>query len=104
MNTQTIIALCEKTRELDLAITTLRTLCILAEEGAQTMTDLARKLGLETASTTVVARRLELLRYAIRKHGSKDRRVVRISITDHGRNALNDIITAAAQEACDAAA
>lgn len=106
MNPQALAAALFKARELELGASTLHTLCLLSAKGPQSMTRIAAELGLDPAAITGTADRLESLRFARRIHGRPDRRVVRLAITDHGREALADILreaTAASWEILPAA-
>lgn len=91
MNPQAIAAALHRGRALDLSASTLQALCILSK-GEQTMTSLAREMEVDPANITGIGDRLESLRFARRIFGRPDRRKVRLAITDHGREALADII------------
>lgn len=101
MNPQAIAAALSKARELELGATTLHALCILSAKGPRNMTQLAAEIGIDPAAITGTADRLEDLSFACRRHGKPDRRKVCLSITNHGREALADIIREATAASWD---
>jgi MarR family 2-MHQ and catechol resistance regulon transcriptional repressor len=80
-----------------LSASALHTLCALRASGADSliMTSVARKLDLSTAAVTHIADNLERLGFIERAPSESDRRVIWINLTDRGRDALTDILTAA---------
>lgn len=80
-----------------LSFSALRTLCELRASGADSliMTSVARKLDLSTAAVTHIADDLERRGFINRAPSATDRRVLWLNLTDRGRDALTDILTAA---------
>jgi DNA-binding MarR family transcriptional regulator len=92
MNPQAIAAAIHRARQLDLHASTLQVLCILSATGPSSLHHLSAELEITGAALTNIADRLESLRYAARTQTRHDRRGITLTITDHGREALADII------------
>jgi DNA-binding MarR family transcriptional regulator len=58
---------------------------VLAEQDGSTLTHLAGRLVLDSATTTGLADRLELASLVVRRADGKDRRVSRLFLTERGR-------------------
>jgi DNA-binding MarR family transcriptional regulator len=80
-----------------LSASSLHALCALRASGADslTMTGAARQLDLSTAAVTGIADGLEARGFIQRAPSAADRRVTWLNLTDRGRDALTDILTAA---------
>lgn len=92
MNPQAIAAVIARARQLDLHASTLQALCILSVDGSCSLNHLTSELEITGPAVTCVADRLESLRYAVRSQTRHDRRGITLSITDHGREAMADIV------------
>jgi len=64
---------------------------ILEKEGEARMSDLAKFLRVSTASVTGVTDRLVRDAYVVRERGTKDRRVVKIKLTQKGSRLINTL-------------
>lgn len=71
--------------ELELAGPKLLAIVWLGHDGALTMGELSRRLGVTEKGVTGLADRLEEHGYCLRERGEKDRRVVRLRLTAMGR-------------------
>lgn len=69
----------------DLSIAEMHTLTAIGPYEARTMTTTAEDLGITTGTLTVAIDRLVKKGYVIRKRDTKDKRVVRISLTRSGK-------------------
>ena len=74
-------------RHLGLGLTSLETLFALAEQGSQTLGDLAIYIGVSTASFTATADSLVKKGLASRVHGTTDRRKIHLRLTGKGEQA-----------------
>lgn len=95
MTTRSLSAALLKASELDLSSSSLHALAIIADNDEPTMTEIASKMKVDPANITGMADRLEKLGFVRRVFGDRDRRKVRLQITDDGRNAMADIIASA---------
>lgn len=69
----------------DLSIAEMHTLTAIGPYEARTMTKTAEDLGITTGTLTVAIDRLVKKGYVIRQRDTKDKRVVRISLTRNGK-------------------
>lgn len=92
MNPQALAAAMRCARNLELSASTLQALCILSVRGSCSLNHITNELEITGSAVTGIADRLENLRFAARTHNPLDRRGITLSITEHGRNALADII------------
>lgn len=77
--------------QLNLSISHLRALHLLASGGAMAMKDLAEQLSLTPPSVTALARRLVQTGLVERAPHADDSRVVMLSLTAEGRTLLHEI-------------
>ena len=68
----------------DLTYTQYITLIVLFEKNHQTMTDLGKRLHLDSGTLTPLLKKLETKKYVKRVRGIKDERRVYIDLTDKG--------------------
>ena len=61
---------------------------MLERKGACTMGDLAASLGISASSVTIACKRLEKAGFLTRDRQQRDERVVKVDLTDHGRDQL----------------
>lgn len=74
----------------DLTLLELRGLSAFADRMAEyTMSELSKNLHLPLSNMTVIIKRLEAKGIVLRQRSQSDRRIVRVSLTEHGRNVLN---------------
>lgn len=92
MNPQAITAAVSRARYLGLSASNLQALCILSVQGSCSLNHIASELAVSSAAVTSIADKLEHLTFASRSHNRHDRRGISLAITDHGREALADII------------
>jgi DNA-binding MarR family transcriptional regulator len=72
----------------------LQALCDLGASESIVMTHLARRLGISSAAITGMIDSLEKSQFVVRQNSRTDRRKIWITLTDLGRRALSDILTA----------
>jgi len=72
----------------NLGISPILVLHELKEKGPQKPSDLAAALGYTPGALTNIANRLMKSAYVKRQHDEQDRRVVRLEITEEGKNCL----------------
>ena len=63
----------------------------LAQQKFLTMSEIAQRMGHTTAAATGLVDRLENLGYAVRAHGSEDRRKIMVQITERGLSLVASI-------------
>lgn len=69
-------------------ITSVQLLCLsaMAEDGATTATAIAGKVHLSSSTVVGILDRLEGKKYITRQRDERDRRIVRVSLTESGRH------------------
>jgi len=72
----------------------LQALCELAASDSIVMTHLGRRLGISSAAITGMIDALEKIQFVARQTSRTDRRKIWITLSDLGRRALSDILTA----------
>jgi DNA-binding MarR family transcriptional regulator len=75
----------------DLAVSTLKVLCHIAEVGHETLTELARLAGISTAAVTGLIDRAEARGWIVRFRVADDRRMVRVELTQRGRELVEGL-------------
>lgn len=75
----------------DISISQVQTLDILASEGAKSSSYLSQLIGVTSGGMTVISDKLVRLELVQRVSDENDRRVVKLEITDKGREALKEI-------------
>jgi DNA-binding MarR family transcriptional regulator len=74
----------------DLTLLELKGLSVFADRMAEyTMSELSKNLHLPLSNMTVIIKRLEAKGIVLRRRSQDDRRIVRVSLTEHGRTVLN---------------
>ena len=63
----------------------------LARQGARPMNEIARELGISRPAATGLINRLIAQQLAKREHDTRDRRIVRVSVTPRGRRMVANI-------------
>jgi DNA-binding MarR family transcriptional regulator len=89
----TLATILERARPLH--STSLNALAILDSQGDQTLGSLTVALGINSASVTGLADSLETQGLAKRTRREGDRRTIYLTLTDLGRQTVQDILTAA---------
>ncbi|NMB84388.1 MarR family transcriptional regulator [Candidatus Roizmanbacteria bacterium] len=74
-----------------LTITQFHGLVILKENKEMSMSEIAEKFNVAIPTVTVLFDKLIDLGYVERKHNDKDRRIVKVSLTDKGRLMIQEI-------------
>ena len=77
--------------EFNLSFPQYKMLYMLNTSGTHTVSQIAESLGITSAAITGITDRLVTEGYVNRERGENDRRVVNISITDRGREIMNQI-------------
>ncbi|CAM3702236.1 MarR family transcriptional regulator [Cohnella lubricantis] len=75
----------------DISISQLQTLDLLVNEGPKASSYLAQIIGVTSGGMTVISDKLVRLGLVQRVNDENDRRVVKLEITEKGREALRDI-------------
>lgn len=75
----------------DLNITQYKLLYHLDKEGSQNVSDLAKSVHITNAAVTTITDQLLADDYITKDRSKTDRRVVNITITDKGRNIVNNM-------------
>jgi len=68
-------------------------LCCIQEYGKTSSTDIAKSLGLTCSNTSKVIKSVEAKKFIKRSLDNKDKRVMLFSITEEGKNKINDVMT-----------
>ncbi|HVL26693.1 MAG TPA: MarR family winged helix-turn-helix transcriptional regulator [Acidimicrobiales bacterium] len=76
----------------DLTLPQYRVLVVLATEGSQNMNGLAAALGVTPSTASRLCERLVQRKMVSRRTSRTDRREVRLSITDHGRDLFDQVM------------
>ncbi len=72
--------------ELDLTYPQYLVMLVLWEEGDQNVSEIGKKLNLDSGTLTPLLKRLEQKGIIVRKRKTEDERIVGISLTEHGKN------------------
>jgi DNA-binding MarR family transcriptional regulator len=80
-----------KARELGMHTTDMTALYLLQQHGPMGVVDLARRLGIRTASGSAMLDRLERAGHVHRAHDARDRRRVTVAITESARCASAEV-------------
>lgn len=75
----------------DISISQLQVLDVLAAEGPKSSSFLSQMIGVTSGGMTVISDKLVRLHLVERASDANDRRVVKLEITEKGREALEDI-------------
>lgn len=75
-------------RRMDMNVSDMRAILLLSESGPTGSAELARRLGISSAATTVLVDRLERAGHLTRVRDAGDRRRVSVSVTVAAREAL----------------
>ena len=78
--------------DLGLNLSQYSLLAVLEEAGESTMGELTRRLGLTMGAGTNLVDRLVHLGYVERRHDAKDRRLVKVRLTDKGAETLRSVL------------
>lgn len=73
-------------KELDLTYPQYLVMLVLWEEGNQNVSEIGSKLNLDSGTLTPLLKRLEQKKLLERKREVTDERVVKINLTEHGKN------------------
>lgn len=68
-----------------------RVLFILDREGVLSQRELAERIGVKPPSMTVALRKMERLEYVTRENDKNDMRIIRITLTEKGKNCVDEV-------------
>jgi DNA-binding MarR family transcriptional regulator len=81
----------------EMTVTQKKVLFFLAEQGTQKMSTIARQLGVAMSAATATVDKMVRSELVVREFDPSDRRVIRIALSDKGRQALEAALQAQAR-------